>query len=107
MDIITHEDVIPTLIPNTTMQKRFYDGVPRQYVIAPIEGYVLHDKGRDWKEEDPETSEWVVVRGYTGTNTSCGINYDFVTNPREFYAVPESEVPADHIFGGNNNPEIM
>lgn len=32
---------------------------------------------------------------------------DFVANPREFYTVPESSVPADQIFGGGgNNHEI-
>lgn len=104
---ITYEDVIPTLIPNTTMQKRLYDGVHKQYVIYPVDGYVLHDSGRDWTEEDPETGNEIVVRGYTRGQASCGANYDFATNPREFYAVPESEVPADHIFGGGNDHEIM
>lgn len=106
----TYEDVIPTLIENTTMQKRLLDGVHRTYRITPNEGYVLHDKERDWYELDPETgmeSEEVTL-GYTTGTATCAANYDFTANPREFYAVPENSVPADQIFGGENNDhEIM
>lgn len=111
MATYTYEDVIPTLIPNTTMRKLFIDGVHRTYNITPIDGYVLHDKNRDWYDIDPETgmdSEEPTL-GYTTGTATCAANYDFAANPREFYAVPESEVPADQIFGGgdNNDHEIM
>lgn len=101
-----YENVTPTLIPNTTMQRGYYDGVHKVFIIRPVEGYVLHDNAMDWTVEDEETLEEVTVCGYTGGQASCGANYNFVANPREFYAVLESEVPADHIFGGNDH-EIM
>lgn len=111
---VTYENVIPTLIPNTVMQKKFFDGVFRVYVIAPAEGYVVHDKEGDWP--DPDTDE-TILAFYRGGYT-CGANYDFATTtvidgytaygPREFFAKPESEVPADQIFGGvNNDHEVM
>lgn len=104
----TREDVIPSLIPNTTMYKNLRDGVHTTYVIAAIDGYVLHDKNRDWTEEDPITMEETYKLGYTTGTTTCPASYDFTANPREFYAVPESEVPADQIFGGGDNDhEIM
>lgn len=105
--VITYETLTPTLIENTSMQKSFRDGEHTAYIITPNEGYVLHDKGRDWTDFDPATGEEVVYLGYTGGSASCGANYDFEENPREFYAVLESTVPADQIFGVTETPEIM
>lgn len=99
MAIITYEDVIPTLIENTTMQIRYIDGVARVYTITPIDGYVLHDQKRDWIDMDPITGEETPYLGYTTGTATCAMNYDFNTNPREFYAVLETSVPADQIFG--------
>jgi hypothetical protein len=104
---ITYENVIPTLIENTTMQMRRSDGVATNYTITPVSGFVLHDKGRDWPDEDPETGEETIKLGFTRGTATCGANYDFTANPREFYAVPENEVPADQIFGGGNDHEVM
>lgn len=108
MAVITYEDMNPALIANTTMRKLLSDGVHRVYDITPVDGYVLHDKARDWEEEDPETFEMVTKLGYTTGTASCAASYDFTANPREFYAVPADSVPADQIFGGvNNNHEVM
>lgn len=117
----TWEDMPSTLIPNTTMQKRLQDGVARMYKITPIEGYILHDKGRDMPIMDEETLEEVGIKlGYTDSYTTCAISYDFSTvtvtdengvqhtayGAREFFARPASEVPADQIFGGSNNDHV-
>ena len=108
MATITYEDVIPALIENTIMQKGFLNGVARVYTIKPASGYVIHDRDNDYNTQDPVTGDTVLVRIYQRGTVSCSVNYDFVANPREFYAVPESSVPADHIFGiGNNNHEVM
>ena len=108
MAVVTREDVTP-IYANTTMQKVYVDGVHQQYAITPVDGYVLHDQKRDWYDIDPETEEEILMLGYTTGTASCAVNYDFVANPREFYAVLASSVPADQIFGGgnNNNHEIM
>lgn len=105
----TYEDVTPSLIANTVMQKGFLDGVHKVYIIAPASGYVLHDKALDTDEYD-ENFELTgnVILGYTTGTCSCGANYDFTANTREFYAVLADTVPADQIFsGGNNDHEIM
>ena len=116
MAIYTYEDVTPSLIDNTTMQKMFIDGVHKVYVIGAIDGYVLHDKSYDFGALDPEfggplfdeEGNEVMLPGYTSGTVTCAANYNFVTNPREFYAVPEDSVPADQIFGGTGgNHEIM
>ena len=104
---VTYENVTPALIENTTMQKVLFDGVHRAYYIAPVDGYVLHDKALDWTEVDENTFEETAKQGYTGGTVSCGYNYDFTANSREFFTVPESEVPADQIFGGGNDHEVM
>lgn len=124
---ITYEDVTPTLIPNTTMLKMLRDGVHKTYRITPNEGYVLHDKARDWDHTDDDGNITESFQGFTRVTASCPASYDFTpvtvnhtdgngyTVPvtaygaqREFYAVLESEAPADHIFGGGNNDhEVM
>lgn len=76
---VTREDLIPTLIPNTTMQKIFIDGVHKQYSIKPYEGYVLHDNRADEEVTDPDTHELtgdVVLRYSTGEKT-VRHDYDF------------------------------
>lgn len=101
-----YEDVTPAY-ENTTMKKLYIDGVHRTYNITPVSGYVLHDKGRDWSVINPETEEETYYLGYTTGTASCPANYDFTANPREFYAVPADSVPADQIFGGGNDHEVM
>ena len=102
---ITYEDVIPSLIENTTMKKRLFDGVHKTYTITPNENYVLHDINYDEEILDEETLEPTgeVILGYRTSETIVPANYDFVVNPRELYAVLESSVPADQIYGGGNN----
>lgn len=105
MAVITYEEVNPSLIENTTMLKLLRDGAHQLYRISPISGYVLHDNAGNWTDMDGNTFEAY----YTGT-CSCAANYDFVTNPREFYAVLATEVPSDQIFGivvPNPKPEVM
>lgn len=105
----TYVDVIPSLIENTNMQKMLRDGVDRTYYIEPCDGYVLHDSGYDDIIIDPETNEETVLLGYRTYRASVPVSYDFTANPRQFYAVPENEVPADRIFGSvtQPKPEIM
>jgi hypothetical protein len=106
----TYVDVNPTLIPNTVMQKRLRDGVDYQYRISPAEGYVLHDNVLDSYEDYTEDGEGVgePILGFTPATSTCAANYDFVANPRQFYAVLRNTVPEDQIFGGvNNDHEVM
>lgn len=107
MDIV-REPVIPSPVENATVVKAIVNGVHRAYEITPNEGYVLHDKACDFGELDPETMEETIHLGYSVGTCSCAASYDFTTNPREFYAIPEDNVPADQIFGvGNNDHEVM
>ena len=90
---------------NTT-QEAYYsdtDGRLMSYVIAPVEGYMLHDKTCDTEILVEETGEPTgeVRLGYTGGSISVGRNYNFGENPREIYAVPVSEVDENYIIGGD------
>ena len=98
MTTVTYEEIIPTLIPNTTVEKMFRDGVHRQYRIIPIDGYVLHNNVRDWKHIDPETGKETFYCGYSTSCSSVPASYDFQENPNEIYAVPADSVPAEQIF---------
>lgn len=97
----TYEDVVPSFIENTTMYKKLRDGVHTTYAITPNEGYVLHDNMLDnvILDETGEPTGEVILRYYQGTRTVAA-SYDFVTNPREFYAVLRSTVPESDICGG-------
>ena len=111
----TYEDVIPSLIPNTTMQKRLLDGVHRTYIITPDEGFVMHNKSRDFLDMDPATGEYTLQKlGFSAAPATCAANYDFtpctVTDfdgttytaygtVKEFFTIPRTDVPADQVFG--------
>lgn len=97
MAIITYTDVNPTLIPNTDMRIMIRDGANYAYLISACEGYVLHDKMLDIEEFDETTGEPTgnIILGYYAGTRTVPVSYDFTTNPREFYAVPEDSVPAE------------
>lgn len=100
---ISYGNVITTLFENITVTEKLSDGVLISYLIQANEGYVLHDNMLDSEDMDGN-----VILGYYSSYRTVNKNYDFATNPREFYAVLESEVPADQIFGGGNNDhEVM
>lgn len=120
--MVTYENMETPIIPNTSMQKYFIDGVHKGYTIRPVAGYVIHDKNRDWPDINPDTTEKTLRRGYTTGEASCHVSYDFAVSTisdengqtfeaygaREFAARPVNSVPADQIFGGvENKPEIM
>ena len=95
---------VEPIIENTTMEKYVNgNGVELVYVIAPIEGYVIHNNARDWTEEID--GEEVVKEGFASGSVSVPISYDFTDNPFNLYTKLASEVPADQIFGGGNEPE--
>lgn len=103
---VTREPTTP-VYENTTMQKVFINGVHKLYEIAPIEGYVLHNKELDMIREDEFGNQYTEL-WYTSTVAQCRYDYDFVSNPDEFYAVPISEIDENCILGvPDNDHEIM
>lgn len=114
--IVTYEDMT-TLVPNTTMQKKLFDGVLQSYTIDPIDGYVLHHNSRDYSDVNPETMETTFKLGYSASATTVHKTYDFDATTTidgytaygrfELFARPASEVPADQIFGVNPDHEVM
>lgn len=104
-------DVTP-IFENTTMQASYNsENVLRTYRISPCEGYVLHSSGLDFPEFDEETMTETgnTLLGYTRGVVTVPYNYDFEANPRNIFAVLETEVPENQIFGGgdNNDHEVM
>lgn len=123
---------ITSPVPNTTLREYLRDGVLYTYVIAPTEGYLLHDKDLDIPECDEmgmETGN--IIPWFTGGTTNMRADYDFtattqgeykytdengmeITMPvtmigaREFYTVPSNVVPSDQVLGGGDNDhEVM
>lgn len=96
-------------IENCTITGLYINNALRAYRIKANEGYLLHDRELDIVEIDPFTEEETSrIPGFTGGTCSCGYNYDWTANTREFYAVPADEVPENQIFGGaDNNHEVM
>jgi hypothetical protein len=87
---VKYEDVIPSLIPNTIMQKCYRDNANFVYYITPRLGYMLHDKLMDFEKVDKDTTmpTGEIELGFRSSVASCAANYDFFENPREFYVVP-------------------
>lgn len=97
---------VEPIIENTTMTKYVNNNnVALAYFITPIEGYVLHDSRKDWTEGID--GEEVLKEGFATNGVSVPITYDFEANPFNLYTKLASEVPADQIFGGGNNEEVM
>lgn len=92
--MIVYKDISPASIENTVMTAVHRDGVHMVTRILPLPGFVLHDRAGDW--EDPETREKYEAY-YTGS-CSCGADYDFGENPRQFQAVKKETVPETQIF---------
>ena len=105
-------------LPNITVYELLQDGVLRGHRLTANEGYVIYDTSANEVEPkiDPETGD--LVFDEHGNVIEIPVTYYFrqatipVNVPVEnwtWVAVPESDVPADHIFGGGNKPdhEIM
>lgn len=93
--MIAYKDISPAPIENTVMTQVIRDGMHMVTRICPKAGFALHDKAGQW--EDPDTQARFDAY-YTGT-CSCGADYDFAENPRQFYAVKAETVPNNQIFG--------
>lgn len=98
---------VEAIIENTTMEQYVNNsGVALTYVIAPIEGYVLHDNRKDFTILD-ENDEEIPVEGFASGSVSVPISYDFTVNPYNLYTKLASGVPSDQIFGGGDNHETI
>ena len=117
---VTRKDINPTLIPNTTMQKIFVDGVHVQYSIMPNKGYVLHDKRIDEEVTNPDTHEPTgeIIPRFSKGGCTMKHDYDFTAiksgiytytdengvkksisvdmiGTNELYTIPENSAPAE------------
>ena len=83
-----YEDVTPAPIDNVTVKKSIYNGIHKAYTLKANEGYVLHDNTLDIHEYNDDYTEIIkTTLGYSEGTKTCGANYDWEANPREFYAV--------------------
>ena len=123
---------ITSPVPNTTLREYLRDGELYSYVIAPTDGYLLHDKNLDIPELDDmgmETGN--IIPWFTGGTTNMRADYDFTTTTqgtytytdengmeitmpvtmigeREFYTVPSNVVPSNQGLGiGDNNHKTV
>ena len=123
---ITNGNYITSPVPNTTLRERLNNGELYSYVIAPTEGYLLHDKDLDMPEYDENLGMATgnIIPWFTGVTTNMRPDYDFTTTTqgtyytytdengmeitipvtmigeREFYTVPSNIVPSDQTLGG-------
>ena len=67
--------------------------------ITPNEGYLLHDKLYDEPVMDEVIMEETgkVILGFRKSTATVPVNYDFELNPRQFYAVLETEKPSEPV----------
>lgn len=87
--------------PHIDIYKRFRDGVQTAWHVYPHEGYVMYSQSTDViTTQDPMTGE-ETTEIYYCRMAGLSLRYNF--DNFDYIAVLESEVPADHIFGGGNN----
>jgi hypothetical protein len=97
--------IVEPIIANTTMTKYVNSsGRELAYFITPNEGYVIHDNTLDFPDSG---SDEPTNLGFTTTQISVHISYDFEVNERELYTVLATEVPENQIFGVTNNAETI
>ena len=87
---IEYKEIIPSPIKNATVMLMTADGVERGYTVSANEGYKLHDNTCDITIDIAGAPLDSPIKGYCHT-ASCGKNYDFAANQREFYAVAEKK----------------
>lgn len=105
---VTYEDIVPTLVPNTTMEKTLSDGNAINIRIYPDDGYVLHLKRHDYEDIDPITGETVTTLRFCSGMKSVNINYDFSVKVQDTYTytdengnevtIPIEKIGAEEIF---------
>ena len=90
---VSYVEITPSPIENATVRQSIYNGELSAFYINANEGYVLHDSALDTPEFDETSFEETgnTVLGYSEGTRSCGINYDWEENPREFYAITAKE----------------
>ena len=119
------------MIENTTITPVYNsDNELRGYEVSPDNGYVIHTTNYDTPVYDEETFEETgeILLGFTSTYILLGYNYNFSTvvagtytytdengmevsipvnkvGRFEIFAIPESIVPENQIFGGGNNDD--
>lgn len=90
--------------PHIDIYRRYVDGVFSGYNVLAHEGYVFYDTTANNTEPDPDTMEEIpVVYYYTSRILTRYFNMDNFS----LVAVPRDSVPADMIFGTNNDHEVM
>lgn len=104
MAVITYEDAKDIVLTNITVERKYADGVQTGYRVRSNEGYVLHNPELDVSYEGPDGN--IIHEQYYYRETIIPVQYHPSTWLWE--AVPESGVPADMIFGDDNNAhEVM
>ena len=82
----TREDNF-NLLPNINAQEVYRDGVLEWYELYPLAGYVLHLPDGDYRDVDEEGNE-IFEPYYTWGGAMVLPNYNFVTNPKGYEAIP-------------------
>lgn len=91
------------IFPNITIYDILRDEVLTGYRARPNEGYVMYSQSTDvivLPEINHETGE-PIIETYYCRQAQFPLNFNF--DNFDYIAVLESEVPADHIFGGGGN----
>ena len=91
--IVVREKIIPSILPNATVNKIYVDGEHTQFEIIPDKGFKLHDARLDTEEFDEETLEFTgnIIKGFKTKGVTVRYDYDFDSNPIEIYAVENEQ----------------
>lgn len=96
------------ILPNITVTEVISGGEVIGHRLTANEGYVMYDTSANdvIPRPDPETGEIIpvpIIYYFREVTIPVRVPVENWT----WVAVPENEVPADHIFGGGNDHEVM
>ena len=91
-------------LPNITVEEVLQDGVLIGHRLTANDGYVIYNTNANDVEYDPDTLEEIPVINYFRQAT---IPVRVPVENWSWVVVLETTVPADRIFGGGDNQEVM
>lgn len=95
MATITFEPATDITLSNITVQKVLSDGTLIGYRLTANDGYVMYDTSDDYTITDPDGNTYEEIHYFRQATIPKSVPVENWT----WVAVPETDVPADQIYG--------
>lgn len=100
MATINYELATDIILPNITVERAYVNNELKAYRLTANAGYVMYRTDANDVTIDPDTLEEIPITYYY---RQASMNVRVPIENWTWVAVPESDAPADNIFGGGDN----